>query len=186
MNCEKVLTPKELFAGFTEMWPTPEEQLRTLVWALDAEQYGQVREKLRLIYNEMKQLEEFSSDLTTLDAPHTPQSTIVAVPSLVSPAPKPDIIKVDLKWWCWSMDHEPWTDYAPGVWDRLATLPCGATLTVKTAPRKHLRFGDVALTHRADGDWGAHAAFWSEFDEGPGNRVERPISPVATFEKLME
>jgi hypothetical protein len=79
--------------------------------------------------------------------------------------------RVDLKWSLWSAHEKHWQDYAPTV---LATLRAGITdgqiletgcgITIRTAPRKEIRFGEVTI-YPYNGHLFADISFRSEWDE---------------------
>ena len=60
--------------------------------------------------------------------------------------------KIDLKWSLWSQDDGIWADQAPQVWRAIwegivenAIGEWGEILTVKTAPKKEIRTGEVSF-----------------------------------------
>lgn len=83
--------------------------------------------------------------------------------------PDPEVIRVNLKWSAWSKHQEHWDDHAPGIWEKLSALPIGQSVTVRTAPRKEIRYGTVEISRvahptRPEGFWEAQAAFEEVWD----------------------
>lgn len=74
-------------------------------------------------------------------------------------------VSVDLKWGLWSRDFSTWDDQAPGVLiDLFDALIRGETVTIRTAPRKEIRFGSVDIV--PDGTrLRAHGSFSAGWDD---------------------
>ena len=80
-------------------------------------------------------------------------------------------VRVNLKWSLWSAHEEHWQERAPAV---LATmregieggqiLETGCGITIRTAPHKEIRYGEVTIYPR-DGRLYADVRFSSEWDE---------------------
>lgn len=90
-------------------------------------------------------------------------------PEVREAASDPEVIRVDLKWSAWSKDHGCWDDHAPGIWEKLAALPIGQVVTVRSSPRKEIRYGTVEISHvahptRPEGFWEAQAMFQDVWD----------------------
>lgn len=92
--------------------------------------------------------------------PHSPTVNLWWKPPVV--APTPETVSVDLKWSCWSVAREYWDEYAPGVWERMERAFTGEAgpVTVRTGPRKEIRYGGITISK-------GHAAGWfaTEWDD---------------------
>ena len=91
------------------------------------------------------------------------------LPEVREVPPDPEVIRVDLKWSAWSKHRDPWDDYTPEIWEKLAALPIGQSVTVRSAPRKEIRYGTVEISHvahptRPEGFWEAQAMFQDVWD----------------------